>query len=387
MITVETYADLPRKIGAHAFVILGLLQAAKMAGAVPTTAQWLFDHAPNYGTGSITAALRKLTSSEIQLAARVTGGWVLNDQGAFQLPLGYSLVDGQNRISENRSQSDFVDGKVVEVKNENRSQSDSRLENVEISGKNRSESDSQTGSIKILIDDDESYLKTDSSSSILNPERKFPTLEMVLSNLDIVFDDELHVGDVPANTSPELALAWVSKLYKDKYIDRRKLDNPIGTLITRLRSGARRKMHLEFLPDAYLTAVGLWQKRCVFCDADFTSKSSFDAHMLDGHEQDEPDPDAIQVFEPTQPGDELAEPRRVWGMVLDQLRPEVGRAAFESWLQNTVVVGFEQEVLQVGTNRKYAQDWLTRRATDLAEKLVSEIMGISVSVKFVLADV
>lgn len=143
MITVETYADLPRKIGAHAFVILGLLQAAKMAGEVPTTAQWLFDHAPNYGTGSITAALRKLTSSEIQLVVRVTGGWVLNDQGAFQLPLGYTLVDGQKQISQNRSESDsrvdstraqagqnrsesdFVDGKVLPAETKNRSQSDS----------------------------------------------------------------------------------------------------------------------------------------------------------------------------------------------------------------------------------------------------------------------
>jgi hypothetical protein len=151
MITVETYADLPRKLGHHAFVILALLQAAEMMGERPVTAQWLYDRAPGYGINSITAALRKLTSVEVQLAIHVIGGWQLNREGAFQLPLGYVLADGQNHsesdsdvetiedepnlVSENHSESDSAsqtgpeilseDGIETPCDNKNHSQSDS----------------------------------------------------------------------------------------------------------------------------------------------------------------------------------------------------------------------------------------------------------------------
>ena len=113
MITIETYADLPKRLGYHAFIVLCLLQAADMMGVYPVTAQWLFDRCPGFGINSITHALRRLTDANSQFAKKVIGGWVINKDGAFQLPLGYTITDGEaggmlkNHCgSENHSGSD-----------------------------------------------------------------------------------------------------------------------------------------------------------------------------------------------------------------------------------------------------------------------------------------
>lgn len=73
---------------------LAVLNLLILAGR-PVTFEWLCNFA-NYSDKPITAALRKLSSPEYQIAHRNGSGlWVLNRD--FQLPLGFSeLVDPEN---------------------------------------------------------------------------------------------------------------------------------------------------------------------------------------------------------------------------------------------------------------------------------------------------
>ena len=120
MMTMQFTHDTVRMMGVHVLAVYVLLQCAEREGQVPTTHQWVLDHMPDKTSpNTVTAALRWLTSPERQIATRVVGGWRLT-QNAFQLPLGYSLTEGENRAeSENHSGRGFGDA-------ENLSQSENR---------------------------------------------------------------------------------------------------------------------------------------------------------------------------------------------------------------------------------------------------------------------
>lgn len=129
-----------RMLGLHGLAIYMLMRCAEEEGIVPVTHQWIWDHMPSKtGPNTVTTELRRLTSPECQIALRVKGGWRLNRESTFQLPLTYELSDGKKFSEfENHSQSDSVptttttieerktDKSVVVVKRrENHSQSDS----------------------------------------------------------------------------------------------------------------------------------------------------------------------------------------------------------------------------------------------------------------------
>jgi hypothetical protein len=123
-----------RLLGVHGLAVYMLMLCAEQDGIVPVTHHWIWDHMPEKTSpNTITTILRRLTDPEYQIAVRVKGGWRLNREHAFQLPLSYELSD------ENHSESDSVattttttmeernsDKSVVVVKRrENHSESDS----------------------------------------------------------------------------------------------------------------------------------------------------------------------------------------------------------------------------------------------------------------------
>lgn len=120
------------------------------------------------------------------------------------------------------------------------------------------------GSIR-LIDEP---LSSCSTEPVFEPD--FPTLENILNSLSVLRGmkvQSVYRSDVPweslsteglERTPPKLALAWVVKAYND----RERLSNPVGMVLTRLKSFAFRSLPQnwqERLPCEYLQALGLPQ--------------------------------------------------------------------------------------------------------------------------------
>ena len=77
MVEPNLYVSLPKRLGTHAFVILHLLQAAKVSNFGPVNVRWLQNNSPDFHLWEIKTALRKLSDPAFTLAKQVEGGWVI----------------------------------------------------------------------------------------------------------------------------------------------------------------------------------------------------------------------------------------------------------------------------------------------------------------------
>ena len=290
MITVETYENLPRKLGYQAFVILGLLQAAKMGRRGPVTAQWLFDRAPGFGKNTITDALRKLTDPEIQLALRVQGGWVLNDQGAFQLPLGYALVDGQNPENEipserenpcGREFQNEVQPQIIDVVPEKPAEIAPQIPSERENPCGREfQAESRLDSLKDLKDSELSLNLLDSRET----ENK-----KLLENAYLLFGKPVTWHESFARLSQDEILAWFAQAFDN----REKLTRPYGLVFNGLMGKLRQKTPdkhyqanpLRYLPQDFLEACGLVQYSC--CGFEFAHRADLEKHQVETHKEPE----------------------------------------------------------------------------------------------------
>lgn len=73
-----------------------------------------------------------------------------------------------------------------------------------------------------------------------------------------------------------------------------------------------------------------------------------------------------------------------WQMVLSQLRSEMSRALFETWVEPLRALGYRNHVFLLGAANPYARDWvenrLKNRINHLLEGLYNESLAVQVSV-------
>lgn len=226
----------------------------------------------------------------------------------------------------------------------------------------------KTGSI--MIDDDESINPNLETHHQSEPARNFPTLEVILENLPILFKGDLSLSEVPADTSPELALAWAAKLYKDFTRPGSDFRNPLGTMRNRLLAREKRKLHLEMLPDEYLVAIGLQQPRPV--------EMAVEA-LESGSDEDDQGEEIGADFE-------HAEIKRAWAALLGQLQLEMQRHIFESQVSETRPVGWQPEtgLLTIAARTENAREWLEARLKSTVERMLPGVLGRGISVEFVV---
>ena len=77
--------------------------------------------------------------------------------------------------------------------------------------------------------------------------------------------------------------------------------------------------------------------------------------------------------------------RQVWQAVLGDLQLRLSRSDFETWLQGTSIVAFEDGLVIIGTPNSYAKQWLERRTGDLIRRTLSNVLGYTVHIRVVVS--
>lgn len=75
---------------------------------------------------------------------------------------------------------------------------------------------------------------------------------------------------------------------------------------------------------------------------------------------------------------------RTWQAILDQLRLQMPRATYDTWIKDTRLVDQDDEKLVIGTNSAFAKDWLENRLFTQINRTATHILGRSVNVQFVV---
>lgn len=76
-------------------------------------------------------------------------------------------------------------------------------------------------------------------------------------------------------------------------------------------------------------------------------------------------------------------PEMAWQACLGQLRMEMSKASYDTWLASAQVVGFEGDTFTIATHNPYGRDWLASRLTTTLNRLLQGILGCAVQVKFI----
>jgi len=78
--------------------------------------------------------------------------------------------------------------------------------------------------------------------------------------------------------------------------------------------------------------------------------------------------------------------RQVWQAVLGDLQLRLPKSDYETWLQGTAIVAFEDGLVIISTPNSFAKQWLERKAGDLIRKTLSGVLGYTVQVRVVVAN-
>ena len=88
---------------------------------------------------------------------------------------------------------------------------------------------------------------------------------------------------------------------------------------------------------------------------------------------------------PTIAGDQasaLTEAHHLWQQTLDQLRFQMTRPTFDTWLRQTEVLSWEEDKLVIKVQSEAAQAWLENRLKETIERALSSVVGEICSVHF-----
>lgn len=85
------------------------------------------------------------------------------------------------------------------------------------------------------------------------------------------------------------------------------------------------------------------------------------------------------IAAPAEPG---FDPHAVWQILLSELALQMPSATYDTWVRDTVVMGYEDGEFIIGMPNAYARDWLENRLRPTIKRTLSSIMRRSVQVQF-----
>jgi len=90
----------------------------------------------------------------------------------------------------------------------------------------------------------------------------------------------------------------------------------------------------------------------------------------------------VEEYEPLPPTPICPEAHAIWSDALEELRGQVARPAFETWLSDTVGVSYDGRTFVVGTANSFVSEMLEHRMYPLIERAVEHVAGAAVRVDF-----
>jgi hypothetical protein len=148
-----------------------------------------------------------------------------------------------------------------------------------------------------------------------------------------------------------------------KHPHRRSLSNPVGNIILKLESG-------EQPPGEFLRAAEEQIRLRQWIQEQEQAEESED---LEDQGQLEPDPEDVSV-----------EARRIWTKSLEELKLQMTRATFDTWLRGSKVVEAGDGCLTVAVRHAHAVDWLQNRLLSVIERTVARHTDGKVKITFVV---
>ncbi|MDO8692172.1 MAG: chromosomal replication initiator protein DnaA [Dehalococcoidia bacterium] len=76
----------------------------------------------------------------------------------------------------------------------------------------------------------------------------------------------------------------------------------------------------------------------------------------------------------------------LWQAALSELKGQVSKANFETWLRDTVALSYEDGCLTVGAPSGLAVEWLQERMASVVHTTLARVVGHSLEVSFVLSE-
>jgi len=73
-----------------------------------------------------------------------------------------------------------------------------------------------------------------------------------------------------------------------------------------------------------------------------------------------------------------------WKATLGELELQMTKATFTTWLKDARLLSFDEDEFVVGVRNDYAKDWLDNRLSDTVKHTLSTIVGLPVTVRFVV---
>jgi chromosomal replication initiator protein len=64
---------------------------------------------------------------------------------------------------------------------------------------------------------------------------------------------------------------------------------------------------------------------------------------------------------------------KAWSTVLDQLKVDMPKAAYDKWVRDAVLLSSRGGVFMIGAKDDYARDWLESRLSTTSKRLLSGI--------------
>jgi chromosomal replication initiator protein len=81
------------------------------------------------------------------------------------------------------------------------------------------------------------------------------------------------------------------------------------------------------------------------------------------------------------------QPKEVWDTARSQLRLQLPRSTYETWVRDTTCLAHEDGAFVIGVANAYAKDWLSLRLRPLIKRALAGIIGQAVDVTFVVQPV
>jgi len=132
------------------------------------------------------------------------------------------------------------------------------------------------------------------------------------------------------------------------------------------------------IENAFLPEKKYFAKPCVECGkfGDHTSSCShhpYAQYLSTSIEEDEAEAELFEndeIFTPVDP-----KITHAWTTVLSQLREEMPRASYDTWVSDTKALSFTKGCLTVAVRNAYARDWLEDRLSSTASRLLVGILN------------